>query len=511
MALTERSGVSFGLLTDGPIPLRAAPDADDGRGSSRLRWLLVGIDAAAALGAWSIALLVIGAPGSLWARSAVVVVGAGSALCAIAIQRLYLSRVAAVRAVELVRLMRAAAVSVVCAYLAASIVGIPLPIPSSVFAGLLAFLLLATGRSFFDAWLKLERTRGRVLRPMLLVGANADAAELNQLLSNHPELGFRVAGYVGDATDPTAWSGVPKVGDLDDVCQAVRRSGTNGVLVAASALTPEQLNQVSRELLCQGVHVHVSSGLKGIAPHRVRHLPFAHEPLFYLEPITLSPWQLAVKRSVDLVLASLVLLVVAPILAVAALAVKLGDRGPVIFRQQRIGRDGKPFWIMKLRTMRPDAEVLLEQLAAENERVGGPLFKLTDDPRRTRVGRVLERMSIDELPQLWNVIRGDMSLVGPRPALPAEVEQFDSDLLIRLSVPPGVTGLWQVEARDNPSFYAYRRLDMFYVENWSVLLDFSILLGTVRVLIVRFLHPDLHTNDADLPQAQTDVAVRPAS
>jgi len=124
---------------------------------------------------------------------------------------------------------------------------------------------------------------------------------------------------------------------------------------------------------------------------------------------------------------------------------------------------------------------------------------------------VLERLSIDELPQLLNVLRGDMSLVGPRPALPSEVEQFDSDLLIRLSVPPGLTGLWQIEARDNPSFYAYRRLDMYYVENWSVLLDFSILFGTVRVLLVRFLHPDLHTNDADLPETQSTATPQPAS
>jgi lipopolysaccharide/colanic/teichoic acid biosynthesis glycosyltransferase len=197
----------------------------------------------------------------------------------------------------------------------------------------------------------------------------------------------------------------------------------------------------------------------------------------------------------DLTLAGVVLALAAPFLAIAALAIKLGDGGPVLFRQQRVGRDGKAFWILKLRTMSPDAEDRLAELTADNERVGGPLFKLTDDPRRTRVGRVLERFSIDELPQLWNVLRGDMSLVGPRPALPSEVEQFDTDLLIRLSVPPGVTGLWQVEARDNPSFYAYRRLDMFYVENWSVLLDFSILLGTLRLLVVGFVRPELRRDE----------------
>jgi lipopolysaccharide/colanic/teichoic acid biosynthesis glycosyltransferase len=196
-------------------------------------------------------------------------------------------------------------------------------------------------------------------------------------------------------------------------------------------------------------------------------------------------------------------------LGIAALAIKLSDRGPVVFRQQRVGRDGRPFRILKLRTMSPDAEERLDDLVGRNERTGGPLFKVTDDPRRTRVGRVLERLSIDELPQLWNVLRGEMSLVGPRPALPSEVEHFDADLLIRLSVPPGVTGLWQVEARDNPSFYAYRRLDMFYVENWSVLLDFSILLGTARVLLVRLVRPE-SDSDAAVLEAP-GVPVQPAS
>jgi lipopolysaccharide/colanic/teichoic acid biosynthesis glycosyltransferase len=124
----------------------------------------------------------------------------------------------------------------------------------------------------------------------------------------------------------------------------------------------------------------------------------------------------------------------------------------------------------------------------QNERVEGPLFKLSVDPRRTRVGRILEAMSLDELPQLVNVLRGEMSLVGPRPALPHEIEQFDDELLVRLSVPPGVTGLWQVEARDNPSFHAYRRLDLFYIENWSVALDLAVMFATLKSLLVRILH-----------------------
>ena len=171
-------------------------------------------------------------------------------------------------------------------------------------------------------------------------------------------------------------------------------------------------------------------------------------------------------------------------LAVAALAIKLDDGGPVLYRQERVGRDGRRFKVLKLRTMVPDASAQLEHLAARNER-NGPLFKLSLDPRVTRVGRFLRSTSIDELPQLVNVVRGDMSLVGPRPALPSELERFDHELRKRISVPPGLTGLWQVEARDNPSFHTYRRLDLFYVDNWSLAMDLAIIAGTVWVVVER--------------------------
>jgi lipopolysaccharide/colanic/teichoic acid biosynthesis glycosyltransferase len=166
--------------------------------------------------------------------------------------------------------------------------------------------------------------------------------------------------------------------------------------------------------------------------------------------------------------------------------VKLGDRGPVLFRQQRVGLDGATFDVLKFRTMRVDAEEQLAKLEAANER-NGPLFKMERDPRVTRVGRFLRETSFDELPQLVNVLRGEMSLVGPRPALPSEVERFEPELRQREQVPPGITGLWQVEARDNPSFEAYRRLDLFYVENWSITLDLRIKLGTVEHLLVRLV------------------------
>jgi lipopolysaccharide/colanic/teichoic acid biosynthesis glycosyltransferase len=237
-------------------------------------------------------------------------------------------------------------------------------------------------------------------------------------------------------------------------------------------------------LLAAGLHVHLSAGLRGLDPRRLRVVPLAHEPLFYVEPSQLQPYQLRVKRAVDLVGAVFLLILSAPILGAAALAIKLGDPGPVFFRQERVGRYGRTFTCFKLRTMVVGAEE--SQLGLDNAR-SGPLFKAIDDPRVTAVGRFLRYSSIDELPQLLNVLRGEMSLVGPRPALPAEVAQFDGELLRRLDVPPGITGLWQVEARDVSSFDAYRRLDLFYVENWRFSLDIVVMILTVQAVVSRLV------------------------
>jgi lipopolysaccharide/colanic/teichoic acid biosynthesis glycosyltransferase len=230
--------------------------------------------------------------------------------------------------------------------------------------------------------------------------------------------------------------------------------------------------------------VQISAGLSRVGHQRLRVAPLAHQLAFYVEPPQLSAGQAAVKRTLDLSLSSVLLVITAPLIALAALMVKAEDRGPVFYRQVRVGRDGRTFHLMKLRTMVPDAAARAGELAKLNERQG-PLFKVTNDPRITRVGRFLRMSSIDELPQLINVLRGEMSLVGPRPALPSEVAQFDADLLERSRVMPGITGLWQVEARDNPSFRAYRRLDLFYVDNWSVGLDLYIMGSTVRMLAGR--------------------------
>jgi lipopolysaccharide/colanic/teichoic acid biosynthesis glycosyltransferase len=190
------------------------------------------------------------------------------------------------------------------------------------------------------------------------------------------------------------------------------------------------------------------------------------------------------------------------VVSVAAIAIKLDSRGSIIYRQTRIGRGGRPFTMYKLRTMVTAADQQLAELAQQNERTDGPLFKLESDPRVTRVGRLLRATSIDELPQLWCVLVGTMSLVGPRPPLAEEVAHFDTELRTRFDVTPGITGLWQVEARDNPSFRVYRRYDLFYVENWSVRLDFAILIRTFESVVTRAFVGLRRGGDAEEP---TDV------
>ncbi len=233
----------------------------------------------------------------------------------------------------------------------------------------------------------------------------------------------------------------------------------------------------------------------------------------------MSRIQLALKRAFDVSASTLMLIVSAPLLAAIAIAVRIGDgrvgdKGPIVFRQQRVGRGGVTFDVLKFRTMSVDAEARLAELREDNER-NGPLFKMEYDPRVTRVGRLLRDTSLDELPQLVNVLRGEMSLVGPRPALPSEVATFAPELREREQVRPGITGLWQTEARDNPSFETYRRLDLFYVENWSITLDLMIVLGTVEHLVVRLVgafrrKPELQLHGKPQPGALVVEASRVA-
>ena len=339
--------------------------------------------------------------------------------------------------------------------------------------------VVAGSRWLYTRVLRERRAEGRYLRRVLLVGSNEDAVDLHTMFRSEPELGYAVAGVVAEGAVDPSLAALPSGTSAADLGVLAAETGASGVVVVPCAVSSRTVAQVISAAVGLGLHVQVWPGIRGVGSGRLRSVPVSGEPFFYVEPRTSSRWQLAVKRVIDVVGAAAALAVTAPLLGVIAVLVKLEDGGPVLFRGERIGRHGKPFRPLKIRSMTRCEEPAVDALADLNERTDGPLFKSSADPRVTKIGHFLRASSLDEVPQLWNVLRGTMSLVGPRPALPQEVAQFDPELQRRHSVRPGITGLWQVEARHNPSFHAYRRLDLRYVDNWSLALDLSIMMATV--------------------------------
>ncbi len=322
-----------------------------------------------------------------------------------------------------------------------------------------------------------------------MIGTNDDAVDVWTMLDTQPELGYEVRAIIGKPRHRPDWANLPRGWNLGQLPDIARQTDASGILVVANALSAAEFRRVIEISEANGLHVQVCPGFRGLATHRIRRIPMSGEAFLYVEPGRDPVWQLAVKRAIDIAGAALGLLLAAPILLLAWIAIRLEGGGPAIYRQVRIGLNEQPFLLYKLRSMALDADELVDA-GLINDRTDGPLFKATRDPRVTRIGALLRAMSVDELPQLFNVLSGTMSLVGPRPALPHEVEQFDPELRRRHSVKPGITGLWQLEARDNPSFHPYRRLDLLYVDNWSVGLDLGILLSTVPKVLasaVRFL------------------------
>ncbi len=400
-------------------------------------------------------------------------------------QGLWLARVSAIRVVEITRISRALALTFGAMLVFDRVTHFGLYVLHVSAAAGVGWILIVTWRSIYRTWLSSARSRDLYCRRVITVGTDEETARLIGMFTTHPELGVRVAGVIGQQNQAEALgSGSLWLGTSNDAERIVEAAHVTGVIVSSMGITGRRLNELIRHFQGRGVHVHIATGIAGIDARRMRSLPLGHEPLIYIEGPTLGKAQRVGKRLFDIVAATFAVVVASPLTIVIAIAIKLNDRGPVFFRQQRIGLDGARFSVYKFRTMVVDAEAQVAALAAANER-RGPLFKMHNDPRVTRIGRFLRSTSLDELPQLINVLRGEMSLVGPRPALPQEVAEFSAELRNRESVVPGITGLWQVEARDNPSFEAYRRLDLFYVENWSITLDLMIILGTLEQLVAK--------------------------
>jgi exopolysaccharide biosynthesis polyprenyl glycosylphosphotransferase len=298
---------------------------------------------------------------------------------------------------------------------------------------------------------------------------------------------MRVIGVVGDG-DAAAQNGLLGrwLGPIERAEEIATMHMVTGVVLSAAASEYPGIVPLVKRLQRRQIHVQIASGLTGFDVARLRQLHLAREPMIYLEQVRPRRIDFVVKRGIDLLVSLAVLVLSLPLLVLAALAIKVTDPGPVFFKQVRVGKNGHLFTLYKFRTMVVDAEKRMAALARDNER-NGPLFKMQGDPRVTKVGKLLRLSSIDEIPQLLNVLKGQMSLVGPRPALPKEVLEFDDDLRRRELVKPGITGLWQVEARDSPSFDAYRRLDLFYVDNWTLIGDLDIMLDTLEHMLGRLI------------------------
>ena len=326
------------------------------------------------------------------------------------------------------------------------------------------------------------RRKGYFVRRVVLVGTGDEATALATMLQQRRELGYQIVALFGNGrpVDARLPAHLKVLDPGNDPAAAVRSVGAGGVIVATTDVGVDATNRLIRRLTDDGIHVEISSSLCDIDAERLSVRPLGSFPMMYVEPVKRDGWRPAAKRAFDVGVAMVALVVSAPLLALAALAIKATSPGPVMFRQERVGWHGRRFWIYKLRSMYVDGDERLR--AAGVGQPGGPVVKLRRDPRVTAVGHVLRKLSLDELPQLLNVVRGEMSLVGPRPEQPCEVVLWTPAQFDRLRVRPGLTGVWQISGRSDAR-EAKDRLDLYYVDNWSMWRDVSIMARTVPVVL----------------------------
>jgi exopolysaccharide biosynthesis polyprenyl glycosylphosphotransferase len=314
---------------------------------------------------------------------------------------------------------------------------------------------------------------GKAKRNVLIVGTGGPAHEIAAHINNNPQLGRCVCGFLNERG-----RGVGGVlGPISDIARIARAQFIDEVIVTISH-DKELARTAIAEALRNHLDVRIVPDLLGFSPRRAAVECLGNIATIPLHEERIPQFGLLLKRLLDLVIAAVMLLATAPLMAVIALAIKVDSAGPVLYRALRVGKKGRHFLCYKFRTMRTDADLLKESLRERNEREG-PIFKIASDPRITNVGKFLRRYSLDELPQLWNVWNGEMSLVGPRPHPVDDYQRYELQHLSRLDVTPGITGLWQVMARHNPSFHLNMALDLEYIEGWTLSRDFQILWRTV--------------------------------
>ncbi|WP_375422747.1 sugar transferase [uncultured Friedmanniella sp.] len=349
-----------------------------------------------------------------------------------------------------------------------------------------AMVGLLLSRAIWRRWLRLHRRRGEFSARVLLVGSSSTTSHIAADLRRHPAAGYHVVGaLVTSGAHGSALLGdIPILGTVDRLLDAVTDCDADTVVVTdGHNLEPAKLRELSWSLEPGRQHLVMAPSLTDIAGPRIHARPVAGLPLVHVETPRYEGADRFVKRAFDVCASGgLLLLGSVPLLAVAAI-IKLSSPGDLFFSHVRIGKNGEPFRMLKFRSMVADADSRLADLLKEQGTEMKPLFKIENDPRITPIGRFIRRYSIDEIPQLINVLKGDMSLVGPRPQVAKEVALYDHAAARRLNVSPGMTGLWQVSGRSNLDWEESVRLDLFYVENWSLTTDVFILARTVRAVL----------------------------
>ncbi len=349
-----------------------------------------------------------------------------------------------------------------------------------IFTWVLIPVTVVAGRAVYLSLLGLLHQRGIGVVRTLVVGDNTLGRMIMQGLAGRPHLGYQVAGFLS-ADGRTDFGRFRRLGRPDELQRVIREQGIGQVVVALPS--HDAIMRVVDDCRRDGVHFWVVPDLFEMSLGRLDIDTVSGIPLIGMKEPSISGVNFVLKRTLDVVLATLLVALFSWLFLLLAFLVKIDDPdGPVLFRQTRVGKGSKPFTALKFRSMRHGADKLLDALLTRNE-AEGPIFKMRDDPRRTRVGGFLRRCSLDELPQLFNVLRGDMSLVGPRPPTPREVALYESWQRQRLEALPGITGLWQVTGRSELGFSEQVLLDITYIENWSLGLDLRILLRTIPAVL----------------------------
>jgi len=394
-------------------------------------------------------------------------------LSAFVLSRLYLYRRGSSRIDEVYNIFAASSVGIVLSVAVTSFVLKSLDYPRLmiVYSWLFTIILVSTGRLVIRLTQSALRARGVGIERVVIIGAGRVGQRLLETIKGSPQLGYRVVGFIDNDASIRAVDGVPVLGTAEDIPRVLKETQASEVLVALPHAPHEEILNIVG--LCEPAHVNVRvfPDLFHIIASEVSINDLNGIPLVSVRDVALRGWRLAVKRLIDVMVSSIVLVLFSPFMMLTALLIKLDSPGSVFYLQERVGLDGRPFLMIKFRSMRADAE-----------QETGPVWASRNDPRRTRLGRILRRLSLDEFPQFINVLLGDMSIVGPRPERPVFVEQFRKQIpryMERHKEKAGITGWAQVNGlRGDSSIEERTRYDLWYVENWSLLLDFKIMLRT---------------------------------